>query len=122
MAALTNDVKTMIVQALACFDTPSQVAEEVKASYGLTVTRQQVETHDPTKQAGKGLAKRWVTLFDDTRAEFRAEMARIPVANRAYRLRMLGRMAEQAEAAGRIETALKLLEQASKEAGPDPAS
>ncbi|WP_122394290.1 DUF2280 domain-containing protein, partial [Pseudomonas amygdali] len=30
MAAITPEIKTFIVQALACFDTPSQVAEAVK--------------------------------------------------------------------------------------------
>ncbi|KTC33210.1 hypothetical protein AO265_35290 [Pseudomonas sp. ABAC61] len=58
MAALKNEVKSFIVQALACFDTPSQVVEAVKNEYGLVVTRQQVETHDPTKAAGKGLLAR----------------------------------------------------------------
>ncbi|WP_340051481.1 DUF2280 domain-containing protein [Pseudomonas proteolytica] len=97
MAALKNEVKSFIVQALACFDTPSQVVEAVKNEYGLVVSRQQVETHDPTKSAGKGLAVKWVTLFHDTRKRFREETAEIPIANRAYRLRGLGRMAEKAE-------------------------
>lgn len=49
MAALNGEVKAFIVQALACFDTPSQVAEQVKKEFGLEVSRQQVESHDPTK-------------------------------------------------------------------------
>ncbi|VVP26587.1 hypothetical protein PS876_04114 [Pseudomonas fluorescens] len=53
MAALQNDVKAFIVQALACFDTPSQVVDAVQKEYGISVTRQQVETHDPTKTSGK---------------------------------------------------------------------
>jgi hypothetical protein len=117
MAALSNEVKAFIVQALACFDSPSQVAEAVRANFGLVVSRQQVETHDPTKRCGKGLAKRWVTLFDDTRAGFRDAMVEIPVANRAFRLRALGRMLEEAEERGHIAQALKLLEQAAKECG-----
>ncbi|MEX5591058.1 DUF2280 domain-containing protein, partial [Pseudomonas urmiensis] len=48
MAALTPEIKIFIVQALACFDSPSQVAEAVKANFGVTVSRQQVEIHDPT--------------------------------------------------------------------------
>ncbi|EOX8993106.1 DUF2280 domain-containing protein, partial [Pseudomonas aeruginosa] len=86
MAALNSELKSFIVQALACFDTPSQVVEAVKNDFGIVVTRQQVESHDPTKAAGKGLAKRWVTLFHDTRKRFREETAEIPIANRAYRL------------------------------------
>lgn len=117
MAALQNDVKAFIVQALACFDTPSQVVESVQKEFGVVVTRQQVETHDPTKTSGKGLAKRWVTLFEDTRNRFREETADIPIANRAYRLRALNRFVEKAETTKNIGLALQILEQAAKEMG-----
>lgn len=117
MAALSNDVKAFIVQALACFDTPSQVVEAVQKEFSVTVTRQQVETHDPTKYSGKGLAKRWVALFEDTRKRFREETADIPIANRAYRLRALGRMAEKAENMKNMALTAQLLEQAAKEVG-----
>lgn len=117
MAALNNDIKAFIVQSLACFDTPSQVAEAVKNEFGITVSRQQVEGHNPTKQSSKGLAKRWVALFEDTRARFREDMADIPIANRSYRLRALGRMAERAEAMKNMALAAQLMEQAAKETG-----
>lgn len=117
MAVLQNEVKAFIVQALACFDTPSQVAELVQKEFGLTITRQQVESHDPTKTSGKCLAKRWVTLFEDTRKRFRDDTADIPIANRAFRLRALGRMAERAENMKNIALAAQLLEQAAKETG-----
>ncbi|NMX84380.1 DUF2280 domain-containing protein [Pseudomonas sp. WS 5010] len=117
MAALKNEVKSFIVQALACFDTPSQVVEAVKNEYGLVLSRQQVETHDPTKSAGKGLAAKWVTLFHDTRKRFREETAEIPIANRAYRLRGLGRMAEKAESMRNLALTAQLYEQAAKEVG-----
>ena len=117
MAALKNEVKSFIVQALACFDTPSQVVEAVKNEYGVVVSRQQVETHDPTKSAGKGLAVKWATLFHDTRKRFREETAEIPIANRAYRLRALGRMAVKAENSKNMALTAQLLEQAAKEVG-----
>ena len=117
MAVLKNEVKSFIVQALACFDTPSQVVEAVKNEYGVVVSRQQVETHDPTKSAGKGLAIRWQTLFHDTRKRFREETADIPIANRAYRLRGLGRMAEKAENMRNLALTAQLYEQAAKEVG-----
>lgn len=117
MAVLQNEVKAFIVQALACFDTPSQVVESVQKEYGVTITRQQVETHDPTKTSGKCLAKRWVTLFEDTRKRFRDDTADIPIANRAFRLRALGRMAERAESVKNLALAAQLLEQAAKETG-----
>ncbi|WP_332773316.1 DUF2280 domain-containing protein [Pseudomonas sp. ESBL1] len=117
MAALTSDVKAFIVQALACFDTPTQVSQAVKQEFDIDVTRQQVEQHDPTKRAGANLAAKWRTLFEDTRARFRKETAEIPIANRAYRLRSLGRMAEKVEGMRNYGLALQILEQAAKEVG-----
>lgn len=117
MAALQNDVKAFIVQALACFDTPSQVVEAVQKEYGVSITRQQVETHDPTKTSGKCLAKRWVTLFHDTRKRFREQTAEIPIANRAFRLRAMNRFVEKAETMKNIGLAMQILEQAAKEMG-----
>ncbi|QZP18736.1 DUF2280 domain-containing protein [Pseudomonas sp. DR208] len=117
MTVLKNEVKGFIVQALACFDTPSQVVEAVKNEYGVVVSRQQVETHDPTKSAGKGLAVKWVTLFNDTRKRFREETAEIPIANRAFRLRAMNRFVEKAESMKNIGLAMQILEQAAKETG-----
>jgi len=117
MAALNNEIKAFIVQSLACFDSPTQVATAVRDGFGVVVSRQQVETHDPTRKSSKGLAKRWVTLFEDTRSSFREEMVKEPIANRSVRLRALQRMFEEAEARGHVVMAMKLLEQAAKECG-----
>ncbi|OUM27964.1 hypothetical protein B8W70_15300 [Pseudomonas sp. 1239] len=117
MAALKNDVKAFIVQALACFDTPTQVSQAVKQEFDIDVTRQQVEQHDPTKRAGVNLAAKWRTLFEDTRRRFREETAEIPIANRAYRLRALGRIAQRAETMKNLPLAIQVLEQAAKEVG-----
>lgn len=117
MAALKSDVKAFIVQALACFDTPTQVSQAVKQEFDIDVTRQQVEQHDPTKRAGANLAAKWRTLFEDTRKRFREEVAEIPIANRAFRLRGLGRMAEKAENMRNLALTAQLYEQAAKECG-----
>jgi len=117
MPALDAQVKTFIVQQLACFDTPSTVVEAVKNEFGQTVSRQTVESHDPTKHAGRKLAQRWVDLFNSTRERFKAETAEIPIANRAVRLRALNRMANQAERMKNLGLAAQLYEQAAKEAG-----
>lgn len=37
MPALNDDQKLFIVQALACFDTPTQVIEAVKQEFGVEV-------------------------------------------------------------------------------------
>ncbi len=117
MAALKGEVKAFIVQSLACFDTPSQVVEAVKKEFGLTITRQQVESHDPTKANGKGLAQKWVGMFNTTRDRFQSEISDIPIANKAYRLRTLDRMATSTEKMKNFALTAQLIEQAAKEVG-----
>jgi hypothetical protein len=117
MATLKGEVKAFIVQSLACFDTPSQVVESVKKEFGLSITRQQVESHDPTKANGRGLAKKWVEMFHATRGRFQTEISDIPIANKAYRLRALDRMATRAEGMKNMALAATLMEQAAKEVG-----
>ncbi|WP_405423509.1 DUF2280 domain-containing protein [Pantoea stewartii] len=117
MATLKGEFKAFIVQSLACFDTPSMVVESVKKEFGISITRQQVESHDPTKSNGKGLAKKWVDMFNDTRNRFQTEIADIPIANKAYRLRTLDRMATRTETMKNFALTAQLIEQAAKEVG-----
>lgn len=117
MAALKSDVKAFIIQMLACFDSPSQVVEAVQKEFGIKITRQQAESHDPTKVSGKGLAKKWVEMFNETRERFQTEIAEIPIANKAYRLRVLQRMSVTAENMKNLGMTAQLLEQAAKEVG-----
>ncbi|MNJ67587.1 hypothetical protein D3C77_637710 [compost metagenome] len=93
------------------------MAEAVKNEFGIEISRQAVESHDPTKRAARNLAKRWVTLFEDTRKRFREETAEIPIANRAYRLRTLSRLVEKVEGMRNYGLTLQILEQAAKEVG-----
>ncbi|HBQ2248238.1 DUF2280 domain-containing protein [Klebsiella pneumoniae] len=117
MAALKPEVRAFIVQELACFDTPSQIVESVQKEFKVQVTRQQVASHDPTKVAGKGLAQKWVELFNLTRDRFLNEISDIPIANKAYRLRALDRMMTKAESMRNMALAASLMEQAAKECG-----
>lgn len=117
MAALTDDVKMFIVHALACFDTPQQVADAVKAEFGLTVTRQQCQAYDPGKSMGAKLSKKWCEIFDATRKAFLVDQASIPIANQNFRLRALNNLYQNAAARGNVALAAQLLEQAAKESG-----
>ncbi|EJN36317.1 DUF2280 domain-containing protein [Pseudomonas sp. GM80] len=117
MAALKDEVKRYIVQALACFDTPTQVVQAVKETFGVEVSRQQCEQYDPTKHAGRDLGVKWKAVFEDTRKRFREETAEIPIANRAFRLRAMNRFVERAETMKNIGLAMQILEQAAKEVG-----
>ena len=117
MAALSPEVKAFIVQALACFDTPTQIASQVKQEFGLDISIQQVSSYDPTKAIAKNLGQKWIDLFNPTRSRFQTELSDIPIANKAYRLRALNRMMTSAEKMRNMALAASLMEQAAKEVG-----
>lgn len=114
---LSQEAITYILQALACFDTPSEVAEVVNKEFGIKIAKQSVEKYDPTKQAGKNLALKWKKIFEDSRKAFVDKIMSIPIAHRSVRLRAIGRMAEAAERQKNYALAAQLLEQAAKEVG-----
>lgn len=116
-AKLSDEVKTYIVQALACFDSPSVVAVAVKKEFGVDVSRQLVESHDPNKKAASGLAPKWRALFEETRKTFLEDTATIAISHRAVRLRALQRMADKAETQGNMVLAASLMKQAAEEVG-----
>lgn len=94
MATLREPIKIFIVQSLACFDTPQQVADAVKQEFGIEIERQQVSAYDPTKSTGKNLSKNLAKLFHATRNDFKTNIYDIPLANKAVRLKELQRMYE----------------------------
>lgn len=116
-SGLPEDVKIFMVQAAACFDPPSVVSESVKREFGLEISRQHVETYDPTKKAGKNLGKKLRAIFEETRKSFLEDTSQVAISHRAVRLRALNRMAGRAEERGNIALAAQLLEQAAKEVG-----
>lgn len=87
MAALKEPVKIFIVQSLACFETPQQVADAVQQRFGIEIDRRQCEGYDPTKFSGRNLSKKLTELFHQTREDFRKNIFDIPIANQAYRLK-----------------------------------
>ena len=115
MAALSEEVKTFIVQRLACFDTPTQVAVAVKEEFGLEVSRQQVHTYSPGK--GRRVHEKWVELHKATRAAYLKDTAAIGISHRAHRLARRERLIDQAEHMGTVALVGQLLEQAAKEMG-----
>ncbi|MDU6413467.1 DUF2280 domain-containing protein [Mixta calida] len=117
MAALSTEVKSFIVQSLACFEPPSKVVEMVKAEFDVQVSRQQVSQYSPGNAMAEKLSQKWVDLFNVTRERFQQEIAAIPIANKAYRLRMLDRMATRTEGMKNFALTAQLIEQAAKECG-----
>ncbi len=114
MPHLTDEIKTFIVKGLACYDTPSQVAEAVRVNFDIVVSRQQVHEYDPA--CARPPAQRWRDLHAATRAALLRETAEIGIAHRAVRLLRLDRLASRCER-NSVRTALKCLEMAAKECG-----
>lgn len=115
--SIPDEVKRFIVNALAAFDTPSQVVAAVKDEFGIDVTRQAVEGHDPTKHAGRSLAPKWRQMFEASRKGFIEDATAVPIAHRSTRLRALYRMAQAAERKGNYPLAAALNKQAAEEMG-----
>jgi hypothetical protein len=62
-----------------------------------------LSSYDPTKYAGRNLAKRFRALFDETRARWLGDRAAIGIAHKAHRLRRQQRLAEMAEEMGALD-------------------
>lgn len=113
MAALKEPVKIFIVQSLACFDTPQQVADAVQQRFGIEIDRRQCEGYDPTKFSGRNLSKKLKDLFTRTRKDFRANIEDIAIANKAFRLKELQGMYDDSGKNKRLKQ--NLLKQAFQE-------
>ena len=94
MAKLTEPMKIFIVQSLACFETPQQVADAVKNNFKVEIERMQCANYDPTKPTGEKMSQKLKDLFYRTREDFKSNIYDIPLANKAVRLNELQKMYE----------------------------
>lgn len=118
MATLDNKVKAFIVHGLATYLTPSEVAEAVKVEFdGLEVSRQQISCYNPNTVAGSELSQKWRDAYAKWRKEFNENIESIPIANKAYRLKLLDDMTRDALKSKNRPLAASLVEQAAKEMG-----
>lgn len=120
MATLTEEQKLFVVNRLACFDTPQQVATMLKDEWGIDVPRSQIFAYDHTKDNGRKTSKagkKWEAIFNERRAAFNKQVEDIPIANKAYRLAQLSSMAQAAISRKNYPLAASLMEQAAKELG-----
>lgn len=115
---LDDKQKEFIVQRLACYDTPSEVAAAFKDEYGMEVAPQRVEAYDPTKRIGKDLSQKWRTLFEATRKGFLEHVEHhLPEANKAVRVRHLIHAARAYKSRGNYVGMADMLERVAKELG-----
>lgn len=115
MVRLQPDQKIFVVQQLACRETPTEVVKLVKEQFGLEMTKQAIEAYDPYKWAGKDLSADLKAEFDQTRKWFDETIEAIPVASKAYRLKLLQKIIDTA--GGNSDLKMRASEQAAKELG-----
>jgi hypothetical protein len=115
MASLRDSERREIVQRLACFESPTEVAEWASAEFEKDVTPNQVHHYDPTRAADT--ADKWEELFQETREAFLSDLDTIPLSHRAVRLRELTDLYDKAKEQEEVEKAARMLKQAAKEVG-----
>jgi len=90
MAKLRKAEKVYIVQSLAVFNTPTEVARDFKEIFGIELKPQNIEGYDPTKRAGKDLSEELRVEFETTRKEYLSQpLENIPAANDIVQLKIL---------------------------------
>lgn len=117
MARLTEQQKTFIVQQLACWRTPTEVAQAVAEEWpGTEIDRRQVHKYSPETPNCQA-AKKYRELFHETRKQFVEAAAKLGIAQPAFRLQKLTDILRQAESMKNYGMVLQVLEQAAKECG-----
>lgn len=115
MATLTDPQKVFIVERLACFASHAEIIEAVRETYGLNVSRQQLQRYDPATVNGKALSAELRAVFERTRESYLRETGQIPIAHQAFRLRLLQKLLD--DNARNPDLRMRLLEQAAREVG-----
>lgn len=109
--------KRFIVESLAAYCPPSEVARALKQRDGFQMSPQAIECYDPTKRAGRGLSEEWREVFDRARMKYIEQIGNIGIAHRVYRLEKLDEAVHELRERGAYMQMMKLLEIAAKEMG-----
>jgi hypothetical protein len=111
---MTEADRIEIVTRLAMFDTAADIVADL-AARGIDISHQGVSRYNPVNN--RDAAVKWRDLFQKAREDFLAEMAKEPIAHRAYRLRHLDGILRKELKRGNMVGARATLEQAAKEMG-----
>jgi hypothetical protein len=114
---LTDEQKEYVVERLAAFDSPAEIAKDLLQDFDVAITRQSIEFYDPTKVNGRNCPERWKALFFARRQEIIDGNARLGAVHQMVRIRWLERMATAAMAQGNHAIAVRILERIHKEVG-----
>lgn len=114
---LTEDVKLFIVTQYAVFEKTGDIIKAVKERYGLDLENGRVRRYN-ADFAMHAIGKKHIAIFQQTRKDFFEEVRlQHPVSQRAYRIKRLGVMADNAYNKGNYALAAALMKQAAMETG-----
>lgn len=112
---LNSEERIFVITHLAAYDTPQEVADLFQEAFGRTISRQCAAAYDASKPwARKGMAKKWVALFDMTRQMVDQQAPEVPIAKRHVRMKRLERLYHSTRS---LEHKMAILKQAAQEQG-----
>lgn len=99
MARLAEPQKRFLVHRIARFVPLTEIRAEFFERFGEAISLSQASAYNPETARGQAdMSTGLKTLFEEERARFIAEEEKIPIANRAYRLRRLQNALERCDA------------------------
>ena len=116
MRRLSDAVKRRIVEHLACYQTHAEVVKLIADEVAVTLTSRHVRAYDPMSFQFAG-SHRWLDYHQTVRDRCVQKIGEIAIAHRAYRMRRLQSIFDDAYERGDCRQAIKTLEQAAKEMG-----
>jgi len=114
MPELTPEQRLFIVRRLACFASPTQVAEAVKEEFGIEVDRRHVGNYSLRNPK---LSKAYREEGEATRKEYIESAREIGISHQTYRLEQLGELYLEARKTRNRPLAVQIIETAAKETG-----
>ncbi len=93
------------------------IQKDVKAEFGITLDRRQIDFYNPESGGNKRLAKQWKNLFEETRRAYINGTVSVGIAHKSFRLDVLHRIAEEAEDRRNWGLLVEVLQIAAKEQG-----
>ena len=112
---LTDRLKEYVIERLAGFDSPVAIVKSLKEEFGITITRQTIESYDPSR--GRKPAKKYREQFFAMRHEILEGKAARVATRKGVRVRWLENMAIHAMAQGDYALADRLLGSIAREVG-----
>jgi hypothetical protein len=117
MTRLTIKQQLFLVDQFATFASPAEALTAFAETFGFAIEHCHAAKYNPDTASGLGMAVALRARFDERRQAFIDQVDAIPIAHRAYRIRRLHEMEQEARRDGDRKQAAALIEQAAKELG-----